>query len=259
MIRTVLTTLLLLPALLESTLASPAVACTPAVPQLTEIVRLADTIALVEVLAVGGAENSLPTLVSDPTVSPALSAESATRSPTLEPKAASSTPSATSPALAPYDLTGIGATVRIVETYLGTTTGIVELDSTGRLNVERRAREVEVAAPGVVPICPIDLGVTRFAPTARYLVFTQDAGNDVLFALPLTGEPPAVEGEYIFYIPRSPALSYVPGQDLAPDSGDSVLVRAARLPLSTLIRLIHDLRGDPAIITPPQTGTAGLR
>lgn len=239
-----------------------ATTCSIGPPFLEEAVAGADVVALVEVLAVGGRENTQPTVPPEPTLTPTATATPATPPPTLAPFKPSSTPVPAQPfpAREPIDLTGIGARARILTGYVGPATGEIDLDAATRLDVEIAARKAEALPPGVTTPCPVTLLAARFEVGGRYFIIAADGGRNVKWYTPVEGERGAATIDAYFMLPRATYDRFFPPAppEYYTDDGSAVSVGPQRIPLGTMISIIADLRGDP-IITPPNTGTAGIR
>jgi hypothetical protein len=135
----------------------PAYACSGAYPDLDDAVRLSDAIAIVDTTAVGGAVNLAPTQTPV----------------TITPIAGFPTPN---PMRTKFDLTGVGAVVRRVETINGTLPSDVRLDDRRRNYIEGELRRLE-ANPYTISPCALGFLLQRYEPNQRYLVFL-DRGDD---------------------------------------------------------------------------------
>jgi hypothetical protein len=251
----------------------PAQACSIGVPSFEDYRLASDFAALVDVESVGGPENSYPTVTPWPTFTPT---ESPTRAPgTATPE---QSPTSTFPPIArdPVDLTGYGATARIIKPYRGPR-GTVRLDQQARLNVERAVRVQESLPPNVISPCPPNIGAVRWTPGARYIVFAQGSGSS--FESLLGGRFRVIGDDIVFQDPSIPQedfsylsvtesvynlyLNGVEAErfDNAPGEEAWYIIRAERMPLALFEPLLIEGR-TPMIFTPPivppRTGNAGL-
>ena len=234
-------------------------ACSPAVPDLAAVASTADFIALVETIDVGASANPLPTIpVPSSTAAATSTAEpSSLATPGVSPTSAAA--SETRGPREPIDLRGIGARVRIIQSYAGQTAGEIDLDTTTRQRIAQAAREAEALPPGITTACPVTLGTAYFERGREYLVFATANGDVVTWATLIAREGAVryLELEYVFTLPRTLADRYLPGvpvQDYSADGG-TVLVINDHLPLETILAIARAARGE-ADIRPPNTGSA---
>jgi hypothetical protein len=263
----IIAVLMLIAPIVAATVAFPvrvSEACSPSLSDLTSIARSAAFIGVVEVSEPGAAENPFPPVPPLPTFTPEPTATFETPPPTLKPFEKTPTPYPVEPhpTPTPFDMTGIGARVRIVTSYVGQQSGELDLDSATRERVARLAREAESFPPGVISSCPVNLGVNQFLSGQQHLVLADQQGT-VLFGPRLAGPPDALymDGEYLYLLPRSIAERHFPDVDFsdAYTITDDVAVHEDKVPVSKIIAIIAELRGDNTIILPPNTGTAGLK
>ena len=79
------------------------------------------------------------------------------------------------------DLTGIGATLAVIEPYFGATTGTIVTDEEQRARIETYIREVEAGTAGTIG-CPLILDAYRYAVGARYLTLFDREASGALHA-----------------------------------------------------------------------------
>jgi hypothetical protein len=245
----------LMPLLTRLEYTTPALACSIGPEMLDERVAEAQFIGLVEAVGVGGPENRAPT------VTPAASA-SATRIPL---RTAMSTPVSPPyaqptipPNLDPFQLSGVGATLRVVEQYIGVARDALVVDDADRANAERQWRIIE-ANPFPPRPCEPGIGLTRYDRGARYIALAADSperGLHTVLALLVRGDEVDLSGVMMHGETYRRYFSGVPAE--FSERGDAYLT-APRVPLATLSAAIIGMRGGgtPRIV-PPATGSAGL-
>jgi hypothetical protein len=205
-----------------------------------------------DVIEAGDGVNREPTLTPVPT---------ATRSPYSTPVS----PPVSRPTFdIQVDLNGIGELFDVQREIVGHPGAPFALDGEIRRGIEREIRYIN--ATGGFSDCEIDRGTFRYIPGARYLVFA--------------GQPPGVEftltlqrlhvvgADVVFDEPGSSYAPFVVSRELydaafrgiasQPYGESPVLeITADRVPLTTVLRAVAYIRGDPSI-APPDTGSAGL-
>ncbi|MEX2247012.1 MAG: hypothetical protein WEC75_10020 [Dehalococcoidia bacterium] len=255
---------------------APVEACSPAPPSSHEPYLRTDLVALVDVIAAGGAENAAPTLT--PTPAPAVDTPTAAATPTgsrrfrIELPAATATPTATLPPSAastpywPLALDGRGATLRIAETYAGAADGELRVDDAWRAQFERDLREYfegpyrSSCQPG---------GPPRYTVDGQYLVFVS---TDNRLGTHTVVRYRVVDGEVVLNDPAFPPWEWgylqvgtaayrrffagIEYRDVEGATEPLVLITAARVPLENVLHLALAVRNG--VILPPETGSAGL-
>ncbi len=197
----------------------------------------------------------------------------------------------------PFDLTGIGARVRITNPIAGEAAGLFDIDSNIRRGTEQDIRRIEANPTFILP-CPLGFLVTRYTVGQRLLLFAGRENNELytMVALPVT--QPLEGDDVLFSTENGDGLNYAltvstalrqtvfaefpaansltQGMTQLPTDRWSILSR--KVPLGTVIRAIVSLRlsepGSPLRINhdldipiefrpqqirPPDTGDAGLR
>jgi hypothetical protein len=234
-----------------------AFACSIGMVTLEQAVKEADAAAVVEVVAVKGAENSAP----------------------LVTPVASSRPAR--PRRDPVELTGYGASMRLHEAVFGEVPPEFEVDAAARRRMEEAERLAE-AFPDVVPPCPSDFAIARYVSRQYYLVlfeqgpaglgtfymFNYQIDFDVaLIRNELDGEKQPWRLEMLrpvyerFFSSLSASRVYPPPEPpsgLAPVPRDEEIwqLDGPRVPLISLVEALRALRGQA--IRPPVTGDGGL-
>ena len=127
--------------------ARPAYACTGGPSHLESYADQAQYVAIVEVIEVGGPDNPAPSVT-----------------PMATPPGWSMTPTPVG-----FDLTGVGATVRVVEDLLGDAPLQFEIDQGVRASTEAQIRDRE-ANPWRLSSCELGWGVTKYEVGDRFLV-----------------------------------------------------------------------------------------
>lgn len=238
-------------------------ACSIGPDRFEMISRDASLIALVDVADVGGAANEqppVPTVTPTATVAPA---ESPTPSATLtrsERRTPSATPEDPTPTLSPTatampeDLTGYRATLDVRTVYAGEAAVRIAIDVEARAVYERglRAREA-----GYFSICG-PFPPTRYITGARYLLAAYATAGQHWTRMALRVE----DGDVILgpgggmTIETATYKRYFAGLPIEANEPD-VTLRVDRIPLDRFVRAMLGVRA--AVITPPETGSAGLR
>jgi hypothetical protein len=222
-------------------------------------------IALVEVIEVGGAANSQPTLTPRPTHTSTASPTPASPTPTTDPAfphVESPTPTATA---TPFDLTGYGAVANVISVYKGDPQSPLIVDAEGRAKLERSLREFENLEPGTYPPCPPGLGYTRYVTGQRYVLLGDGAGNHIETTIygwwqVMTDE----RGELYVPLPGNLLVTreiydtYLQGFEGRPDE-TWYWVSADRMPFDTFERMITGAPPARPPIVPPVTGSGGLK
>jgi hypothetical protein len=243
-----------------------AYACSVGPPMFPLLVEESSVIALVDVTVVGGAANTRPTVTPRATETPTATPTPGSPTPTIDPvfpRIESPTASATA---TPFDLTGYGATGTVLKTYKGDPQSPLIIDAAARANLEQALRAEANRRPGdpITP-CPAWLGLYKYAPGQRYVLFG-DAGGDgietVIFGwwevrtdergelyVPLPGNLMVTREIYETY------LRDLPG---TPDER-WYWVSADRMPFDTFERIITGAPPARPPIVPPITGSAGLK
>ncbi len=160
----------------------------------------------------------------------------------------------------PFDLTGFGATLSVVQSYSGETPRQLDVDEISRGEVELAVREREA---GVFTDCEPDHFAYHYSLGAQYLVFAAEhpelglhtivryeiSGTDLILwgggaaGLTMTANTHA---RFFAGIPFEGFTGSTTGQ-----------ITAERVPLASVLRAVTFLRDD-ASIAPPDTGSAGL-
>lgn len=235
----------------------PAFACSAFPPFLEEIAPEADTIVIVTATRVGSKGLEYPvSALPDVELGPG------TLLPPDHPAAQHQ-----------WDFSGLGATMQTETVLAGTVPAQFEVDATQRLFAEALARKV-MANPGFDPPCGIGSFVPRYEAGSRYLLFlkrTEDGWlNLALRSQPLTDgfiQPRGIDMSFITYMDSFGQLGTERVYIQLDDEGRPSTVsfsESASLPLDAYIAvalaLHHSARPDnPPIISPPSTGSAGLR
>jgi hypothetical protein len=246
-------------------------ACTPGPPFGVETAATADAIALVEAVRVGTAENRAPTVA--PTSTPSASATATERSSITATPSVSPSPSPTPFETAePYhfDLTGHGATLRVIRMYAGDLPKLFEdgVEARAWMEQEIRHREAYRGPPIIFSDCPIEWSTHQWQAGAQYLIFTRrsELFSGVMLRyrvedgdLVLVGygrDDPRWYMEAIGM--QEPVYRRFFGGVPADIENGYAILTATRLPAAMLLRAVAGLRGDPSII-PPETGNAGIK
>ncbi len=231
--------------------AHPALACEIGPEMLDERVAEAQFIGLVEAVGVGGPENRAPT------VTPEASA-SATRplpSTPVSPPYSQPTPP---PDPDPFQLSGIGASLRVIEQYFGEARDTLAVDDADRAAAEREWRIIQ-ANPFPPRPCEPGLALTRYNAGSRYAALVTNSpgrGQHTLIALLVRGDEVDLSGVMMHGETYRRYFSGVPAE--FSERGDAYLT-APRVPLATFRAAIIGMRGgDAPRIVPPSTGSAGL-
>lgn len=249
----------------------PAYACSGGSSALEWYVDRTEYVVIVEPVSVGGPENTAPTLAPPATLFPA---------PPI-----TATPGS-------FDLTGIGATLGVIESLLGIAPSQFDIDEPGREQTENQLRQME-ADPGFIHPCPPGFLVPRYEANQRYLVvagyWEGDDRLQTLLKYVVEGDNVLIGGsndDYGWqllmtkparnaYFPDFPFESF--GED---ESGVEVgRIVADAVPLTQFRAAVQGLfsaeptpppsptstpaapasAGTGPIFTPPDTGDAGLR
>lgn len=220
-------------------------ACGTGPVQFEAAVRDADFILIGRTTAVGDNTNRFPT--------PAPPSPPSPRTPTVVPR----------PTFVPPDIAGVGATIEVERVMLGAVAPSVSIDEERRLEAERQVRvEQEQDALGITSPCGAGFAVIRYEPDRRYLVVSSPR------MWPFGSMAWPVDGEYVLFpgFPNPEILSSsfesfftrFEGQANALDEG-GVILSDGRVPLEDMTLFVESLVRGEAIITPPITGSAGLR
>lgn len=239
--------------------AREALACTGGVSNIEHFAPNAVHVFLGEAIQVGGPANDAPTVT--PTATPTAAAGSPT------PGASSPTAPLPTTYVPSVDLTGIGATFRVLADYSGVDASEFTVDNELRAGIEHALREAE-AGRLHLSTCAIDAFVPRYTAGARYLVFTAEHINGAYFVAAVF----RVDGERIVF--NDQGLTYANNGFLhmqrdtydrffaALPASEPIEQTAyfidGSVPLRNVLRAVAALRGDPSI-APPDTGNAGLK
>jgi hypothetical protein len=246
-------------------------ACGIGVEQFGWLRERAGVIALVDVVEVGDAVNSLPTLTPLPTLTATITPTVGSPTPTLDPDivVASPTPQPTN---TPVSLVGFAATANVVRTYKGAPASSLRIDAQARAGVELAVRhEEQLAGRGIAAPCAPGFGTYRYSPGARYMILALSSGGGVetiyYGRFRLVGDEVILQDETLPYddwgylvVDDAMYNTYLSG--IQSERFDGVHhIRAPRFPLATLERMIT---GEPLPVTappivPPGTGSAGLK
>jgi hypothetical protein len=236
-------------------------ACSWVWPTLEERLDAASFVGVAQVVETGGPENAAPTLTPTAT---------ATTEPDETPLP-EGTPAPPPPDYTGPELTGFSATIETVESLVGLAGRLTRIDDETRRDLEREIRSFE--ALGMHPPCPITLLRFRYAEGRDYLVIAEDAeatGLNTLLRWQIDGDevvlvdpdehvddlsPLVVTREaYDRHFAGAEALFY----EGVPQEG-YVLILEERAPLASVLAAIEDALGlSTAVVTPPDTGNAGL-
>lgn len=229
-----------------------AIACTGEPERFDDLVRAADVIAVVRAETVGGAVNSAPTI--RPTFTPF--------------------PEATS---APYpagDFTGIGATVKVFSVIWGADVEArIVADAVRRTEIEEHERSMESVWPGTAGSQCALMFQTRYRADTFYIALYKNTGegfetlrlvkldDDGLDSQDMQIGPGrgiglnlGVYEQYFADIPAEITDYIVPEGE-----ADHAYIREPEIPLDRFVAFIQSLRGVPKAISPPETGSGGLR
>ena len=158
----------------------------------------------------------------------------------------------------PFQLTGVGAILRIVERYVGTERDRLVVGDVDRANAERQWRVIE-ANPLTFPPCEPGLALARYERGARYIALTGDSperGLHTVLAMRVLGDELGLSGVMMHGDTYRRYFSGVPAEFT--ERGDAYL-SAPRITLATMRAAIIGMRGgDAPRIVPPGTGSAGL-
>ncbi len=240
--------------------APPAAACTGGVPPLEWLTSHGELIVLGEAIEVGDGLNRAPTATATQTPTVTSTPRRGTSSAT--PTSPAATPSTFEPR--PFDLTGIGMTLRVERVYVGQVGSTVPVDWTGRSWYEKTLRDEEAGKPYYGGTCTLGMFQPRYRAGQRYLLFAQ--GNQEWHAsgsFAVDGD--AIVGDSLLgganngFVYMSPGTyeKFFRGVQSRSYLPDRVDLTAERIPLSLVMRAVAYLRGD-ASIAPPETGSAGL-
>jgi hypothetical protein len=240
--------------------APPAAACTGGVGPLEWLTSHAELIVLGEAIEVGDAVNRAPTATA--TQTPTATSTPSRGKTTAKTASPTSTPSPFEPR--PFDLTGIGMTLRVERAYVGGASGSIAIDANVRSAVERGLQDIE-AGRMYISDCALDAFVPRFSVGVRYLLFIVNApepytagvfivdGQDVVL-----DDPALVRaGNDQLYLSPETYQRFFAGLPASSRYAGELTLMAGRVPLARVLRAIAFLRGDPSI-APPETGSAGL-
>jgi hypothetical protein len=248
-VRTILAVAFLFVTALALPVPTPTLACSGSV-DLAAGAAQGTVIVLAEAELVGDAANRQPT-----------------PGPASPPRATSAPPAQK---YAGFDLAGVGATLRVVRAYTpGVDVGApLVIDAGVRSSIERELRARE-AGGGLATSCALGQFTFKFEQGRRYLVFGRyfkDGsglltvsrllvdGDDVVLSDPLAafGTSPASSITATLY---HRFFEGVPAE--VDDARGFAGFTGERIPLTSVLRAVAFLRGDPAI-APPDTGSAGL-
>jgi hypothetical protein len=245
----------LMPLFTRAEYPTPALACSIGPEMLDERVAEAQFIGLVEAVGVGGPENRAPTVTPIASASATgTPSRTVVSTPVSPPWAQPTIP----PNLDPFQLSGVGATLRVVEQYVGVARDALVVDDAGRANAERAWRVIE-ANPLPPPPCEPGIGLTRYDRGASYITLAADSperGVHTVLALSVHGDEVDLSGVMMHGDTYRRYFNGVPAE--FSERGDAYLT-APRVPLATLRAAIIGMRGsDAPRIVPPETGSAGL-
>ena len=214
---------------------------------------------LAEAVSVGDNISRAPTLTPTFT-STATPGSNAARTPIPTPPSPPDAPFAPPTASTPFDVSGYGATLRVLNSYTGDVAGLVELDWVSRGYVERAAREQD---GGLISSCAPGQFSYRYQAGQQYLVFAgefEQLGLTTFARFQLDGTDVVVHDPDVTYFSMTAdtwrrfftSVPYEPFENSADGN-----VTADRVPLASVLRAVAYLRNDPRIY-PPDTGSAGL-
>lgn len=243
---------------------TPALACTPGPPFGLESAAMANTVALVEAVEAGSSVNAAPTVTpaSAPSASP--TATSRTPADPPSPPVATATPYT-------FDLSGYGATLRVVDVLMGDDVPpVIVAGQEGRAFMEREVRDRQAyrGPPIIFSDCPIEWNAHRWQAGARYLIFASRSADEsvavtfryrieddslVLEQLPLDDPLFLIEA---FGMQEGTYRRYFRGVPAHIENGIA-FIQADRVALSSVLDAVAALRRGGGIM-PPETGSAGL-
>lgn len=207
--------------------------CSGAQENLDVLAQRADLAAVVRAIEVGPANNTLPAL-------------------------SAATPSSGS-SLPPYrleDLSGIGATVEVVERVYGTPPQQVSVDLIRRTQIEEEERRRESAWPGSQTSCPVTFLTPRYEQGATYLALYQSVDGEYRTTSLLRTEGKQLAASQDFTLSVSVYNSAFPDVPARIDAGlDSAVIEDSRMPVA---RLAAFFSVAPSPSRLPETGSAGL-
>jgi hypothetical protein len=186
----------------------------------------------------------------------------------------------------PFDLTGYGARVRIINLVDGSLPAIVDIDAATRRGMEQAVRYLE-AYPGYVLPCPLGFLAYRYAAGQRFVLFLGLERNEwyTMVRLPLRGDRVLVTQTSLdYYTPslvvgsamREAFFADLPAENLPANSPGSVtimsdkwLIESASVGLDVFAAAVRSVRSAPPASTsasdagppsirPPDTGDGGL-
>ena len=238
--------------------ARPALACTGAgYGSIETLATGAQFIVVADAVSVGDNINRAPlnTPMFTPPTTPTAAPRTSSPTPPSPPHSPSSgyTPE-------PFDLTGFGATLAVVQSYSSEAPRQLEVDKISRREVELAVREREA---GALTDCAPDHFAHHYSRGSRYLVFAAEhpeLGLHTIVRYEISGTDLILWGggaagltmtasTYAHFFAGVPFEGFA-GSIIGQITGD-------RLPLATVLRAVAFLRGD-ASIAPPDTGSAGL-
>jgi hypothetical protein len=255
---------------------APAGACSLAPTVFDDLAKQVPLIVLADVQAVGGPVNSAPTLAptSTPSATPTdTPAPGATRTPRPSATPRTRTPTPLPPSVTPtstpppyYDLTGMRATLDVVQTYAGDSpTSPLVIDAEQRARFERGLRAIEADQRSICGPFP----VVRYSAGARYIILAAYERSGAA----ATSMRLRVEGDDVILCdstrpddrscPQMHGTAYrrfFAGVGARIDHGteeDFATITAARMPLARFVSALEAIRNG-SNITPPETGSAGL-
>jgi hypothetical protein len=253
-----------------------ALACSRAPDYLDDLAQRAEVVALVEAIQVGDSVNRAPALTatSTATLTATSSPDPRTRTPrpavrtafakTMTAEIGSALPTDTpEPPVRTQrdDLTGIGATLRLVQVYVGNADDDVQVDNLSRARAEASQRFFE-ANPILSPVCP-DISV-RYTLGGQVLALLglEDGSYETVSYLPIDATGEFVTGNFGVHLATYRRFFADVDARISPPEGDfdgAAYLQTERLPLASVIRMITGLRsGGSSHIVPPDTGSAGL-
>lgn len=244
------------------TSASTAVACTGGISQLDWFAPQAEEILLATVVEVGGPANRAPTLTPPPSPTPK------PPSPFWETPPPTAFPTYDIGPAPDVQLAGIDAVFRVDAAFAGAPGTTLMLGQQTRASIERKLREWEARVSGNPSSCAIDAFVPRYELGGEYLIFREDSPDGeftwAVFRvrnsmLDLNNDPLLMlANQNALYTTAEIYHRFFEGYaGEIVDEADYARLREP-VPLGAVLAAAAYLRGDPDI-TPPNTGTAGLR
>jgi len=236
--------------------AGTAHACTGGIADLEWFAPRSGVILIARAVEVGDAVNHAPPVTLTPTATqtPAAVGTRVARYPVALPSA---TPTlASAPVVPEFDLTGLGATFRVLRVIAGEAPAEIPYLWDTRASIEQTLRRWEAGSTGEVSSCPLGAFIPRYQRGVDYLLFFMDGADSFAWAsFPIAGDSLVLNDEghlqagngYLRMSPETRAR-YFDGTE----EGQTLV------PIEMMLRAVAALRGD-ATIAPPDAGNAGLK